>query len=382
LAMATAPDFALLLGARTLAGVSIGVSSVLTNLYITEVSPAACRGRLGSWAPFIGTTGILVSYAVSSVLRPFPAGAWRWQFGLASIPALCQLALQGSLPETPRWLLSKSRPSDAKASLAQLFPKASQASLDEEISRLEADLMSSHQLRSVNTFGLCRKRYRSATLIGISINVLQQVSGINVFIYFAPQILDDAGFGQYSMISTTVVSLIQLAATAVLINYIDKIGRRPLALIGIAGMLAGLSILIASSLLQAAGVNVRFTAVLALLGMLVFRAAFSLSLGPLPYVMTSEFFAQEARAAGVGLCWGCNWAANFGVSLSFPLLEQVFPGSLGQAFIFGLYGIFCIIAFIFVKCLLPETNGVRLEAVASTSSAAQPDMEGDSEQAS
>ncbi|CAK9024026.1 Facilitated trehalose transporter Tret1 [Durusdinium trenchii] len=175
----------------------------------------------------------------------------------------------------------------------------------------------------------------AATFVGVGINVLQQVSGINVFIYFAEQILDDAGLGHYAMLSAAIVSGIQLAATAALIRYIDKLGRRPLAATGIVGMLVGLMLIVVGSLLRGAGALLSVTAWFALSSMLIYRAAFSLSLGPLPYVMTSEFFAQEARAAGVGFCWAMNWLSNFGVSLCFKVLVKALPGPYGQAIIFG-----------------------------------------------
>jgi len=358
---ALAPDYLALLFGRTLTGIPIGVSSVLTNLYITEVSPAVCRGRLGGWAPFIGTSGILVSYLVSAALQPLPYQAWRWQIGLAVLPASAQLLLAANLPETPRWLLSQARANDAKESLRQLFRKVTDTCIEEEMAKLEADLCSSN-LPSIRLWGLCSVEHRGATLVGVGINVLQQVSGINVFIYFAEEILEHAGLKKYAMISAAIVSFIQLLATAALIRYIDKIGRRPLAAIGIVGMLGGLLLMVLGSLLRGAGVPVKITAGFALCSMLIYRAAFSLSLGPLPYVMTSEFFAQEARAAGVGFCWAMNWLSNFGVTLSFPVLAKAFPSSLGQAFIFGMYMLFCVVALVFVLVLLPETNGVSLEA--------------------
>lgn len=359
---ATAPNYGLLLFGRTLTGIPIGVSSVLTNLYITEVSPAVCRGRLGGWAPFIGTSGILVSYLVSAVLQTFPNAAWRFQIGLGAVPALAQLFLSGNLPETPRWLLSQSRKGEAKESLRQLFRKVHSRCIEEEMSRLEGDLRAISDVPNVPMWGLFGGQHRAATFVGVGINVLQQVSGINVFIYFAEQILDDAGLGHYAMLSAAIVSGIQLAATAALIRYIDKLGRRPLAATGIVGMLVGLMLIVVGSLLRGAGALLSVTAWFALSSMLIYRAAFSLSLGPLPYVMTSEFFAQEARAAGVGFCWAMNWLSNFGVSLCFKVLVKALPGPYGQAIIFGMYMFFCVVALVFVLLLLPETNGVSLEA--------------------
>lgn len=371
--MALAPNIWVLIAARSIVGLGVGVSSVLVNLYISEIAPAEVRGQLGGWAPFLGTSGILVSYIVSTVLGLLPNGAWRWQLGVAAVPALAQLILHRFIPETPRWLLSKDLQEEAMVSLRHLFPSAPASVLEAEVERIQADLSAS---QASDKLGMCDlfTRYRLATTLGISINVLQQVSGINVVIYFGPSILGTAGFNDSgAMVATCLVSLMQLVATAVLIRQVDKIGRRPLALFGILLMMAGLALLVISFFGEAAhlggsGLDSGWTAWAAIIGMFVFRGAFSLSLGPLPYIMTSEFFPQEARAAGSALSWFSNWISNFGVSLSFPIIARAFKKSIGEdegvAVIFCVYIVFSGVAYLLVRKMLPETRGLRLEAAA------------------
>jgi len=374
-AMAVAPNIWMLIAARTITGLGVGVSSVLVNLYISEIAPADVRGQLGGWAPFLGTSGILVSYIVSAVLGVLPGGAWRVQFGLAVVPALALLIFNRYIPETPRWLLSRGRRDEAMVSLKQLFPMAPAPVLEAEIQRIEVDFRSSQAGAGVGLLALCGQ-HRVASSLGVSINVLQQVSGINVVIYFGPTILKEAGFDDTgAMVLTALVSVMQLVATAVLVRQVDRIGRRPLALMGILLMMVGLGSLVGSFFGEAAhlggGTGLRsWTSWLAVGGMLIFRGAFSLSLGPLPYIMTSEFFPQEARAAGTALSWFSNWASNFCVSLSFPVARRAFQSLVGEdqgiALIFCVYMGFCVVAYVMVQKLLPETRGLRLEAAATT----------------
>lgn len=379
LGMAFAPNTWLLVVARSLSGVGVGVSSVLVNLYISEIAPAESRGRLGGWAPLMGTAGILVSYIVSAICSVLPGGAWRLQVGFATLPALTLLLLQRSIPETPRWLVVQERHEQALTSLRQLFPRASEEVVQAELQRIVADLSQSQVNEKVGICALC-SHYTVPCILGVSINVLQQVSGINVVIYFGPKILDEAGFDTTeSMIATAAVSAMQIVATLLLMRHIDRIGRRPLALLGIILMMFGLGLLIASFFGKAVSLGATglasWTSWVAVSGMLVFRSAFSLSLGPLPYIMTSEFFPQKARAAGVALSWMSNWGSNFCVSLTFPIIVEAFGHLIGKqagiAVIFSIYVVFCIVAYVFVLKLLPETMGLRLEAAAGGNADAQ-----------
>ena len=210
---------------------------------------------------------------------------------------------------------------------------------------------------------------RGAMLAGIGINILKQVSGINVVIYFGPQILKEAGFGSVQATAlTAVVSTAQLIAVAVLMRMVDRVGRRPMAFIGLLFMIVGLGTIgLAFLVLCESGNRSIVGAWAAVIGMLVYRIAFSLSLGPLPYIVTAEVFPNEVRACGVTVSWAANWVANFGVTLSFPLVKQAFADltggniELGSACLFGVYVIFSALAVFFIAKFVPETARRELD---------------------
>jgi MFS family permease len=464
LAMAIAPSYWWLVCARTAVGLGVGVSSALTNLYISEISPAAYRGQLGGWAPFSVTAGILSSYILSCVLGEYvPAYlAWRLILGIGTVPAVVMLfvgAFEHCLPESPRWLLTKGRPVRAFRSSMLLHGTDQKENIQRDLDGIllkmtlrkagggRLDLLESHgssynsdrrlqssnitatgsgfatasavaavpavsaapapALSSSNTSAptneatrdartpserleselvaglggddvsgcdcccrLCsRRKYRGAMLAGIGINVLQQVSGINVVIYFGPQILKEAGFGSVQATALTAgVSTAQLISVVVLMRLVDRVGRRPMAFIGLAFMIVGLSTIgVAFLILCEDGSSSVIGAWAAVAGMLIYRIAFSLSLGPLPYIVTAEVFPNEVRACGVTVAWAANWVANFGVTLSFPLVKQVFADltggneALGSACLFGVYVVFSALAVCFVAKYVPETARRELD---------------------
>jgi len=360
---AAAPHLALLIVGRVVAGISVGLTSGIVNLYINEIAPAHVRGELSGLAPFVGTLGCLVSFVASLVLGSY----WRVQLGIAVAPALLMLLLQHNLHESPRWVAShmmQTSPNAAVSSLQRFFPDAPRAVLDEEMNRLVQASAASDAACSLSLI----TRHTSAFLRGVMLNVLQQVSGINVVIYFGPTILASAGFttsaAMWAMIG---VSVTQLAATMLLVKLVDVVGRRPLALWGLWMMCAGLGVLMLAFSVQGSAVHPRglTTSLLAVSGMFLFRASFSLSLGPLPYVMTSELFPQEVRAAGVSVSWAANWWSNLLVAQSFPVLHAWLSTRLGahgsMVMIFGGFVAFCLLGFVLVWWALPETKGISLE---------------------
>ena len=243
--MATAHTHRQLTFGRALAGVAVGVSTSLSALYISECAPARARGRLSSLAPLAGTSGILLSYLASLALRDV-AGGWRLMLALCAVPAAAQLALGRYLVESPRWLAERGRTSDARRALVALGQPDADPSTFVRTSDVAA--MASSDWRV-----LWRPKYRRATTAAVGLNLLQQLCGINVVVYFAPAILSDAGFDRSASIALTAgVGALQIACGARLSAVIDRVGRRPAALWGIVGLGAGLACLAAGATTAAA----------------------------------------------------------------------------------------------------------------------------------
>lgn len=364
--MCAAPNFWILVAGRFVAGWSVGMTSGLVNVYISEIAPAGHRGKLGGWAPFCGTCGIIVAYMTSVLLGQLPHGAWRWQLGLAMVPALFTMLFQDKIQETPRWLLARGRPSEAHTSVARLYPSMHDTEIQKWLECISKENALVETSRNDGYWAVLANHHRSF-ILGIGINVLQQLSGVNIVIYFGPLMLRTAGFSNLgAMVSTLVVGLAQLSATGVLIGWVDRVGRRPMALLGTVMMVLGhVMIVVGFAMTAASGHSWSSFAWLTVAGMLLFRTAFSLSLGPLPYIMTTELFPQEVRAVGVACSWTCNWGANFLVSLTFPLLVDTLTKPLGHklaiATIFAIFGAFSALTLVFVIAALPETTGLTLE---------------------
>ncbi len=364
--MACANSFWVLVAARVFTGFGVGINSSICNLYISEISPAFCRGQLGGYGAFSVTAGILFAYIFSSITgaQIGSAHVWRVMLGIGSAPALIQIILSfcfGYLPESPRWLKAKGRFEEASISLNALGLQSCQQTLHLE--------PKGEQLQpTTDVPSICDRNIRQALIAGVGINVLQQVCGINVVIYFGPQILKNAGFQDVASISLSAgVSIAQLAAILVLMRLVDRVGRKPLAMIGIALMILGLAIIaVAFYVISGHTSRSMFAPWLAVLGMLLFRIAFSLSLGPMPYIVTSELFSNAFRTKGVAISWAANWISNFGVTLSFPILKDFFASiagdsaELGSVCLFGLYTLMSFFSAIFIWKCVPETAGKDL----------------------
>mmetsp|Transcript_105025 Transcript_105025/g.306884 ORF Transcript_105025/g.306884 Transcript_105025/m.306884 type:complete len:619 (+) Transcript_105025:37-1893(+) len=357
-------DLMLVVG-RSVAGLGVGMSSVAVNVYISEISPADCRGQLCCWAPVLGTLGVLLSQVVSVVLgSAYPAMAFRLPLALVAAPALAVILSHGLLIESPRWLLLKGRREQATTALAMLFPEAPHDVVATEIQTMENDINVTTATYQPSYMEL-RNRHGWRVTLGVGINILQQMTGVNVVIYAGPMVLAELGLRHRdALIAAIFVSMVQLCTVILSATLVDRVGRRPVATFGMLGIICSHLVMVIAFAAKSVG-DGRWTVVTAAVGMLLFRAAFSFSLGPIPYIMTAELFPAELRATGAAVSMAANWGTNLLVCWSFPVLEEVLASRIGEdvgtSLIFAFYMSFCTVALFSVLRKLPETRARQLE---------------------
>ncbi len=338
-----------LLAGRLIVGVAIGFCSVVAPLYISEVAPADVRGAMVSLYQFAITIGILAAYLVDLALAP--AEAWRWMLGLGVVPALVLIGGMLPLPESPRYLFKIGRADEARNELRRIAGAA-------EIAVEEQAIAESLKVKSAGFAAFSAPAVRSALILGFSLAVLQQVTGINTVIYYGPHIFQLAGIASNvaSILATTLVGIVNVLLTLVAIFFVDRIGRKPLLYAGISGMfvaLAALAVAFAQPHLQGS------LAGIALASMMVYVGSFAYSLGPILWLLISEIFPLEARGLGMSLCTLGNWLANLVVSLFFLTMVQ----ALGASLTFSIYAALCIVTFLVVWRGVPETKREILEHI-------------------
>jgi len=338
-----APSAEFLAYARLVTGIGVGVASALVHVYISEIVPASRRGEHGALLVMMGTGGILVANLMAYWLGEH----WRWVLGASAVTAFLQAALGPCImPESADWLEAHRQ--------VQLSPRRTHVPVGGAARSLQPPSREPGDGAWRNLWQAVRSgQAKKPLIIGVGLQVLQQISGINVAIYYAPKIFTLAHFSNsLSVFLSAAVSGAQIAATLLLARTIDRVGRRPMSFIGLGLMILSLSLLGASFLLSGKGEGW-----LALCAVFLYRVSFSISLGPLPYIITAEIFPQSFRASGVSLCWAANWGANFLVSLTFlPLL-----GVLTISGTFFMYAAVCCFAVYFVHERVPETRGRTLQ---------------------
>jgi sugar porter (SP) family MFS transporter len=351
LVCAAAPSIGILIAGRVVVGMGIGLASSVVPLYISEISPAYARGWQVSLFQLAITIGILMAYLADYAFTP--SAAWRWMLGLAVVPgALLGIGML-FLPETPRYLARHNNYDLARKVLAKIrgtqdvdteFTEIKKASQETNLHGHFADLL----LPAV----------RPALLIGIGLAVFQQVTGINTIIYYAPYIIRTAGISsiQGSILATAGIGIVNVVMTLVSMWLIDRVGRRPLLLTGIAGMIVSLGALGLIFHLSAKGGGL---AALAVVTLMVYVASFAISLGPIFWLLISEIYPLKIRGLAAGVAAGANWIANFAVSLTFLSLLTM----LGPSLTFWMYGVLAIGSWLFSYYLIPETKGRSLEEI-------------------
>jgi sugar porter (SP) family MFS transporter len=349
------PNPLTLIIARMLLGVAIGFTSVTAPVYVSELAPPQSRGMLIGLYQFALTVGI----ALADLAGYWLAGqhAWRLMFGLGALPAALFLVLLLALPESPRWLYAQQRITEAQ-SVLRAFTNEAGARL------LVDDIRSALQLKVEKRWSaLWSPAVRHSLFIAVGFTVLQQVTGINTVIYYGPRIFSLAGItsNKNAIFATLLVAVTNVLATIIALVLVDRVGRKPLLYAGISGMTASL-FLLAYSFHNPAALGAA-PGVIATVCLIVYITCFAFSMGPIAWILVSEVFPLQLRGRGVAAATLGSGAANFIVSLTFLSLIK----AAGNTFTFILYGTFCIVTLLFVRFIVPETRGRKLESISSGS---------------
>lgn len=346
---ALAPSTAVLIIARFVAGIAIGIASFVAPLYISEIAPVAIRGKLVSINQVALTSGIVISYLIDYAFAG--AQAWRWMFALALVPAAAFGIGLAFVPDSPRWLTARGQMDQAKAVLNRIrTPDKVSGELHEIQQSVTQQKGSWSELRS--------PLLRMAMIVGVGLAVAQQVTGINTVIYYAPTIFKFAGLSSASavILASVGVGVVNVALTLVAMQLVDRIGRRPLLLISLAGMALSLGVLgLAFALPQLSG-SLGWIAVVSLMA---YVGSFAVGLGPVFWLLLSEIYPLAVRGRAMSVGTIVNWGANLIVALTFLSLTQ----ALGKAGAFWLYAAVSIDAWLFAYFLVPETKDKSLEQI-------------------
>lgn len=335
---------------RVVVGVAIGIASYIAPLYISEIAPAKHRGALVSLNQLAITIGILISYLVDAYFAE--SHAWRWMLGLGIAPAIGLFIGMWFLPYSPRWLMSRGKEAEALQALFKI--NGENAQIREQLEVIKASLL---QQRG-DWRMLFSKAIRPTLLIAGGLALLQQVTGINTIIYYAPTIFQMSGFSSASsaISATTIIGVAFVLFTLIALPLVDSWGRRFLLFTGLVAMSVSLGLLSWSFHLGSHNTALKW---LTLISMLVFIAGFAISLGPIMWLMIAEIFPLKVRGLGASLATCINWGSNWLVAITFLSLIN----SLGISRTFGIYFIISLISILFIYFLVPETKGCSLEDI-------------------
>ena len=334
---------------RFLGGLAIGGASVVSPMYIAELSPAAHRGRLVALTQFNIVLGILLAFLSNYIIVRLNLGEneARWMFGVMAAPAAVFFLLLWLIPQSPRWLVAKGRVEEARAVFAQCGTDS--GSVDEEIMAIQASLDLAHHAVEEPFF---RAKYRKPILLAVAIAAFNQLSGINALLYYSAYIFNMAGADKASAaLQSVIIGLTNLIFTMAALTVIDRFGRRKLMLVGSVGYIASLSVA-AYSFYQHTG------GALLLGSLLVFIAAHAFGQGAVIWVFLSEIFPNRVRARGQALGSSVHWIMAAAISWSFPIIAAKSGGNT-----FAFYALCMVGQLLWVLLVMPETKGVSLEEI-------------------
>lgn len=350
-----APNIYVLILSRILVGLAVGIVNFVVPLYLSEVSPKQLRGTLVSLYQWAITAGILFSYVINAAFAQ-TVYSWRWMLFAGVFPGLILLVGMMFLSDTPRWLVSKNRDEEAKKVFGKIEPDID---ADEEIRHIKETLKP--DLNSSNEKFRFKKWMIMPFVVGIGIMFAQICTGINTIIYYAPTIFKIAGFDSNlnAIYATTGIGIVNFLMTIIAIFFTDRLGRKPLLYFGLTGVMLSLLALGCAFQFEAAlGDNLKWVAVGSLVSYIV---CFAFSLGPIGWILVSEVFPLKIRGFAMSICTVSNFAFNFFVVGSFPILIN----RLGGAITFWGFAAVSFLCILFVFFFVPETKGISLEQIES-----------------
>ena len=339
---------------RIIGGIGVGLASMLAPLYIAEISPPADRGRMVTLQQIAIVVGITLVYFVNWAIAAQGntewnmAEGWRWMLASEVIPSLIFLGLLLLVPDSPRWYVLKGHPEKALAVLRRISDEGTaQATLKE----IEATLV--ERTRPLMSFG------GKVILIGIMLSVFQQFIGINAVLYYGPQMFQNAGFtANVALLQTIVIGIALLVFTLVALVTVDKWGRKPLLILG--GLIQAVSMFALGALFAGHATNAG-----PLIAAVAYIAGFSLSWGPVTWVMLAEIFPNSIKGQAMAIAVAAQWIANLFISWSFKILDgsSALNAIANHAIAYWIYGAMSILAALFVWRFVPETKQHSLEAI-------------------
>lgn len=350
---AFAPNVYILIISRIFVGFAVGIVNFVVPLYLSEISPKNLRGTLVSLYQWAITSGILFSYFINAAFAQAVYN-WRWMLFAGVLPGLILFVGMCLMSDTPRWLVSKNREDEAKDVFKKIEPDID---AEKEIQDIKTTLNSEIKEKKF----IFKKWMLMPFVVGIGIMFAQICTGINTIIYYAPTIFKTAGFDSNltAIYATTGIGVVNFIMTIVAVFFTDKIGRKPLLYFGLTGVMLSLFALGTSfAFANVLGSSLKWVAVGSLITYII---CFAMSLGPIGWILVSEVFPLKIRGIAMSICTVSNFAFNFFVVGSFPILLH----RIGGAWTFWMFGAVSFLCIIFVYFFIPETKGISLEQIES-----------------
>ena len=350
-----APNIYVLIVSRILVGLAVGIVNFVVPLYLSEVSPKSLRGTLVSLYQWAITAGILFSYFINAAFAQAVYN-WRWMLMAGILPGAVLLVGMLFMGDTPRWLVSKNRDEEAKRVLKKIEPDTD---VDAEIKQIK-DTINAESGGTKSNFRF-KKWMIMPFVVGIGIMFAQICTGINTIIYYAPTIFKTAGFDSNlnAIYATTGIGVVNFLMTIVAVFFTDRLGRKPLLYFGLTGVMLSLFALGSAFAFEGVlGANLKWVAVGSLVTYII---CFAMSLGPIGWIIVSEVFPLKIRGLAMSICTVANFAFNFFVVGSFPILMH----RIGGAYTFWGFAAVSFLCIVFVYFFVPQTKGISLEQIES-----------------